>query len=77
MQYFGYLRRAPNETPDDDFSGYQHWLDKLTSFSLPGEDVRNEAVVITRIRRSEMVTAFLVSREYMTRFGPANFDITK
>ncbi len=26
MQYFGYLRRAPNESPDSNFDGYNFWL---------------------------------------------------
>ncbi|HEX8687445.1 MAG TPA: hypothetical protein VF654_13135, partial [Pyrinomonadaceae bacterium] len=63
MQYFGYLRRAPNETPDTDFSGYQFWLDKLNQFG--------------DYRRAEMVKAFLVSLEYQQRFGPTTFDIRK
>jgi sugar lactone lactonase YvrE len=63
MQYFGYLRRGPNELPDADFSGYQFWLDKLNQFG----DFRN----------AEMVKAFLVSLEYQQRFGPTNFDIRK
>ncbi len=56
MQYFGYLRRNPNDAPDADFSGYNFWLNKLNSF---GGD----------FRRAEMVKAFLVSDEYRRRFG--------
>ena len=26
MQYFGYLRRNPNDAPDPDFTGYNFWL---------------------------------------------------
>ncbi|HEX8559223.1 MAG TPA: Calx-beta domain-containing protein [Pyrinomonadaceae bacterium] len=55
MQYFGYLRRAPNDAPDADFSGYDFWLSKLNSF---GGDYR----------RAEMVKAFLSSDEYRARF---------
>ena len=55
MQYFGYLRRAPNEAPDADWSGLDFWLSKLDSF---GGDYR----------RAEMVKAFLDSTEYRARF---------
>ena len=68
-QYFGYLRRNPDEGPDFDLSGYNFWLDKLDSFSLPGEDVRDERVALARIRRAEMVKAFVTSVEYRRRFG--------
>ncbi len=56
MEYFGYLRRAPNETPDADFSGYNFWLSKLNSFN--GDYVR-----------AEMVKAFINANEYQNRFG--------
>jgi inhibitor of cysteine peptidase len=56
MQYFGYLRRNPNETPDTDLTGYNHWLGKLIEF---GGDYE----------RAEMVKAFLSSTEYRGRFG--------
>jgi hypothetical protein len=64
MQYFGYLRRGPDEAPDTDFSGYQFWLDKLNEFN--GNYIR-----------AEMVKAFLDSIEYQQRFGPANFDLAR
>jgi hypothetical protein len=57
MQYFGYLRRNPNDAPDTDFSGYDFWLNKLNQFN--GNFVN-----------AEMVKAFLVSTEYRHRFGP-------
>ena len=57
MQYFGYLRRNPNEAPDVNFDGYNFWLNKLTSF---GGD----------FAKAEMVKAFLASAEYRQRFGP-------
>ncbi|HYY93521.1 MAG TPA: hypothetical protein VE713_03315, partial [Pyrinomonadaceae bacterium] len=63
MQYFGYLRRNPDDAPDGDFRGYQFWLDKLNSFG--------------DFRRAEMVKAFLVSFEYQQRFGPIAFDIRR
>jgi photosystem II stability/assembly factor-like uncharacterized protein len=57
MQYFGYLRRNPNDAPDADFTGYNFWLNKLNQFN--GDFVG-----------AEMVKAFLVSGEYRQRFGP-------
>ena len=32
MQYFGYLRRNPNDAPDANFDGYDFWLNKLNQF---------------------------------------------
>ncbi|PYS56772.1 MAG: hypothetical protein DMF74_27725, partial [Acidobacteria bacterium] len=26
MEYFGYLRRNPNDAPDADYTGYEFWL---------------------------------------------------
>lgn len=57
MQYFGYLRRDPNVTPDTNYAGYKFWLDKLNSFN--GD-----------FRGAEMVKAFVTSGEYRGRFGP-------
>lgn len=57
MQYFGYMRRSPNEAPDADFGGYNFWLTKLNSFN--GNFVA-----------AEMVKAFIVATEYRQRFGP-------
>jgi hypothetical protein len=57
MQYFGYLRRNPNDAPDSNFVGYNFWLDKLNSFN--GDFIQ-----------AEMVKAFLTSTEYRKRFGP-------
>src|SRR2546429_2875395 len=57
MQYFGYLRRNPNDTPDADYSGYDFWLTKLNQFN--GNFVN-----------AEMVKAFISSTEYRRRFGP-------
>lgn len=56
MQYFGYLRRNPNDAPDADFSGYNFWLNKLNTFN--GD-----------FRAAEMVKAFITSIEYRKRFG--------
>ncbi len=59
MQYFGYLRRNPNEAPESglDYSGYDFWLTKLNQFN--GNFVQ-----------AEMVKAFLTSIEYGQRFRP-------
>ena len=69
MQYFGYLRRNPDAAPDSDFSGYDFWLTKLNSFSLPGEDMRDDSQAFGRAKRAEMVRAFIESAEYRQRFG--------
>ena len=57
MQYFGYLRRNPNEAPDPDYTGFDFWLTKLNQFN--GNFVA-----------AEMVKAFITSSEYRNRFGP-------
>lgn len=57
MQYFGYLRRNPNDPPDADYSGFDFWLTKLNDFN--GNFIN-----------AEMVKAFLSSIEYRQRFGP-------
>ena len=69
MQYFGYLRRNPDDSPDTSFAGFDFWLSKLDSFTPPGEDVRDELTARRRIFRAEMVRAFLISGEYRRRFG--------
>ena len=69
MQYYGYLRRNPDDAPDNNFSGYDFWLTKMNQFSLPGEDVRDANVALARVKRAEMVKAFIVSSEYRERFG--------
>jgi hypothetical protein len=56
MQYFGYLRRNPDEGPDTNWDGYNHWLAKLNTF-------RGNFV------EAEMVKAFITSTEYRRRFG--------
>ena len=55
MQYFGYLKRNPDEGNDTDFSGYNFWLGKLNQF---GGNFVN----------AEMVKAFIQSAEYNQRF---------
>ncbi len=69
LQYFGYLRRNP------DIAGYNFWLAKLdaasTSTTINRMNVPNDEEAIGRIRRSQMVEAFIRSCEYQRRFGPA------
>ena len=55
MQYFGYLKRNPNDLPDSDYSGYNFWLTKLNQFN--GDFIG-----------AEMVKAFISSIEYRARF---------
>ena len=57
MQYFGYLRRNPNDPQDTDYTGFDFWLTKLNQFN---GDYLN----------AEMVKAFITSSEYRQRFGP-------
>jgi hypothetical protein len=61
MQYFGYLRRNPNDFPEIglNFDGFNFWLGKLNQFN--GDFVA-----------AEMVNAFITSDEYKRRFGPTN-----
>ena len=68
MQYYGYLRRNPDDAPDNNFLGYDFWLDKMNSFSRAGEDMRDERAALARVRRAEMVRAFIESFEYRERF---------
>jgi hypothetical protein len=56
MQFFGYLRRNPNDPQDSDYSGYEFWLGKLNQF---GGNFVN----------AEMVKSFILSSEYRQRFG--------
>jgi CSLREA domain-containing protein len=57
MQYFGYLRRNPNDPQDTDYTGYEFWLNKLNQFN--GNFIN-----------AEMVKAFITSIEYRQRVGP-------
>jgi hypothetical protein len=56
MQYFGYLRRNPDDPQDTDFRGWEFWLNKLNQFNGNFVD-------------AEMVKAFITSGEYSDRFG--------
>ncbi|HEV2859616.1 MAG TPA: S8 family serine peptidase [Pyrinomonadaceae bacterium] len=57
MQYFGYLRRNPNDAPEQnlDYTGYDFWLGNLNHFN--GNFVQ-----------AELVKAFITSDEYRKRF---------
>ena len=56
MQYFGYLRRDPDDAPDADMKGFNFWLNKLNQFHGNFND-------------AEMVRAFIESIEFRRRFG--------
>jgi hypothetical protein len=58
MEYFGYLRRNPNDFPEigQSFDGYNFWLGKLNEHN--GDYIA-----------AEMVKAFIQSDEYVKRFG--------
>jgi hypothetical protein len=56
MQYFGYMRRNPDDPQDPDHTGYEFWLQKLNEHN--GNFVS-----------AEMVRAFIISAEYRNRFG--------
>ena len=58
MQYYGYLRRNPDDAPEPglNFGGWNFWLGKLNENN--GNFVQ-----------AEMVKAFLTSFEYIDRFG--------
>ena len=59
MQYFGYLRRNPNDPPEAnlDFAGYDFWLGNLNRFN-------------GNFLQAELVKAFITSTEYRQRFAP-------
>src|SRR5437879_8573152 len=56
MQFFGYLRRNPNDPQDIDYTGYEFWLNKLNQFN--GNFVS-----------AEMVNTLITSVEYRHIFG--------
>src|ERR1041384_4068485 len=56
MQYFGHLRRNPDDAPDNNLDGYNFWLTKLNQFNGDWQ-------------AAEMVKAFISSIEYRARFG--------
>ncbi len=56
MQYYGYLRRDPEASPDSDLSGYNFWLNKFNQFGGNYID-------------AEIIKAFITSFEYRQRFA--------
>ena len=56
MEYLGYLRRNPDDPPDNNLDGFNFWLGKLNEFN--GNFIN-----------AEMVKAFISSIEYRQRFG--------
>jgi primosomal replication protein N len=56
MQFFGFLRRDPDDAPDGDMKGFNFWLNKLNQFH--GD-----------FQAAEMVRAFIESAEFRRRFG--------
>jgi hypothetical protein len=52
-EYFGFLRRNPSDPPDNDMSGYNFWLGQYNTYN----------------DQNSMVTAFITSIEYRSRFG--------
>ena len=58
FEYFGYLRRNPNDPPDTDMGGYNHWLGVLNnSGAYPNSNYNHN------------IDAFIKSIEYRKRFG--------
>jgi hypothetical protein len=57
MQYFGYLRRNPDDAPEltRDYAGFNFWLNKLNEFN-------------GNYGNADMVKAFILSGEYLGRF---------
>lgn len=52
-EHFGFLRRNPDDPPDNDMSGYNWWLGQYN----------------THNDQNGMITAFITSIEYRARFG--------
>jgi hypothetical protein len=55
LAYFGYLRRNPDDAPDEDFSGYEA---RLAQLDAGGEN-----------KEADLIKAFLDSDEYRQRLG--------
>ena len=60
MQYFGFLRRNPDDAPDSDYTGYEFWLTKLNQFNgnfqtpkwlKPSSAIRRQLKQYPQIRR--------------------------
>ncbi len=62
IQYFGYLKRNPDDAPDGNMDGFNFWLRKLNNFNT--DPMRAEL----DFAKAEMVRAFVLSSEYRGRF---------
>lgn len=58
--YEGFLRREPNDPPDNNFDGFNFWLNILDSTNPDASDGKY----------NQIINAFLQSTEYRSRFGP-------
>ena len=57
--YLTYLRREPNAPPDNNFDGFNFWVNKLDSTNPDAGDWKY----------NEMIHAFILSMEYRARFS--------
>ncbi len=69
VEYFGFLRRDPEDESDVDMNGHDFRLQKMDSFTLAGEDVRLQRDAFERSKRAEVVKSFILADEYRRRFG--------
>ncbi len=58
--YQGFLRRQPNDPPDNNFDGFNFWVGVLDSTNPDASDGKY----------NHIIDAFLRSMEYRARFGP-------
>lgn len=65
LSYYVYLQRAPNDPPDNDFSGHAFWLADLNNCTGPEDGGDRD----TTECYNHIIEAFLVSIEYRARFG--------
>jgi Tol biopolymer transport system component len=61
--YFGFLRRAPNDPPDNNWDGFNFWVNKLDSTNPDASDGKY----------NEMLKAFIESTEFRNRFVGQSF----
>jgi len=65
LSYYVYLQRAPNDPPDNNWDGFNFWLNDLNSCTEPERQAgRNGEGCYFHI-----VSAFVHSIEYRSRFG--------
>jgi hypothetical protein len=67
MEYFGYLRRNPDDAPDGTSTATTSGS-QTESVQPAGEDMRDDTQAFNRAQRAEMVRAFIESIEYRERF---------